>query len=126
MPPHATQWELTPVAIAAGRLLADRLFKPAAAAAAGPGAPRGAPASRLVYADIPTVVFSHPPSASSAVGPCAPSPPRSTPLPLPPSPVGTVGLTEAAARAEFGDAAVKVRATSRTRPTVRALRLHRS
>ena len=52
------QWELTPVAIAAGRLLADRLFKPAAEAGGAPGVP----ASRLVYADIPTVVFSHPPS----------------------------------------------------------------
>ena len=73
------QWELTPVAIAAGRLLADRLFKPSS----DPGAPMGVPSSRLVYADIPTVVFSHPP-------------------------IGTVGLTEAAARTQFGDDAVKV------------------
>jgi glutathione reductase (NADPH) len=42
---------LTPVAIAAGRRLADRLFG-------------GAPESRLDYEMIPTVVFSHPPVAS--------------------------------------------------------------
>lgn len=40
--------ELTPVAIAAGRKLAARLF-------------RGQADSRLDYSDIPTVVFSHPP-----------------------------------------------------------------
>ena len=57
--------ELTPVAIAAGRRLADRLF--------GGQADR-----RLDYRLIPTVVFSHPP-------------------------IGTVGLTEAEARAEFGE-----------------------
>ena len=57
--------ELTPVAIAAGRRLADRLF----------GAQ---PESHLDYRLIPTVVFSHPP-------------------------IGAVGLTEAEARAEFGD-----------------------
>jgi len=39
---------LTPVAIAAGRRLADRIFDKR-------------PASRLDYQDIPTVVFSHPP-----------------------------------------------------------------
>ncbi len=39
---------LTPVAIAAGRRLADRLFG-------------GKPESRLDYENIPTVVFSHPP-----------------------------------------------------------------
>ncbi len=61
---------LTPVAIAAGRRLSDRLF--------------GGQADRhLDYHNIPTVVFGHPP-------------------------IGTVGLTEAAARAQFGDAAVKV------------------
>jgi glutathione reductase (NADPH) len=58
--------ELTPVAIAAGRRLADRLFG-------------GEPDARLDYRLIPTVVFSHPP-------------------------VGTVGLSEAEARTEYGDA----------------------
>jgi len=57
--------ELTPVAIAAGRRLADRLFG-------------GEPDRHLDYRLIPTVVFSHPP-------------------------IGTVGLTEAAARALHGD-----------------------
>ena len=57
---------LTPVAIAAGRRLADRLFG-------------GRPDRRLAYDCIPTVIFSHPP-------------------------IGTVGATEAQARAEHGDA----------------------
>jgi glutathione reductase (NADPH) len=57
--------ELTPVAIAAGRRLADRLFG-------------GEPDRHLDYRLVPTVVFSHPP-------------------------IGTVGLTEAEARAEFGE-----------------------
>jgi glutathione reductase (NADPH) len=57
---------LTPVAIAAGRKLADRLFG-------------GQPEARLDYADIPSVVFSHPP-------------------------VGSVGLSEPQARERFGDA----------------------
>ncbi len=57
--------ELTPVAIAAGRRLADRLFG-------------GAGDRHLDYRLIPTVVFSHPP-------------------------IGTVGLTEAEARAAHGD-----------------------
>lgn len=56
---------LTPVAIAAGRKLADRLFG-------------GESDARLDYEDIPTVVFSHPP-------------------------IGTVGLSEAMARARYGD-----------------------
>ncbi|GLE04740.1 hypothetical protein PINS_up013719 [Pythium insidiosum] len=43
-----TGWELTPVAIAAGRRLADRLFG-------------GEPNACLHYHQIPTVVFSHPP-----------------------------------------------------------------
>ena len=43
-----TGYELTPVAIAAGRRLADRLFG-------------GEPRARLEYFDIATVVFSHPP-----------------------------------------------------------------
>jgi glutathione reductase (NADPH) len=42
---------LTPVAIAAGRRLADRLFD-------------GKPASRVDYRNIPSVVFSHPPVAT--------------------------------------------------------------
>ncbi|HMD72824.1 MAG TPA: glutathione-disulfide reductase [Steroidobacteraceae bacterium] len=57
---------LTPVAIAAGRRLADRLFG-------------GKPERRLDYEWIPTVVFTHPP-------------------------IGTVGLSEAEARARYGDA----------------------
>ena len=56
---------LTPVAIAAGRRLADRLFG-------------GQPERHLDYDNIPTVVFSHPP-------------------------IGTVGLSEAAARERHGD-----------------------
>lgn len=43
--------ELTPVAIAAGRLLARRLFG-------------GEPDAKLDYDNVPTVVFSHPPIAS--------------------------------------------------------------
>jgi glutathione reductase (NADPH) len=54
------RYPLTPVAIAAGRRLAERLFN-------------DQPERRLVYEDIPTVVFAHPP-------------------------VGAVGLTEAQAR----------------------------
>jgi glutathione reductase (NADPH) len=55
---------LTPVAIAAGRRLAARLFD-------------NQPESRVDYDNIPSVVFSHPP-------------------------VGTVGMTEIAARERFG------------------------
>jgi glutathione reductase (NADPH) len=66
----AGRFPLTPVAIAAARRLADRLFG-------------GQPERRLVYENIPSVVFSHPP-------------------------IGTVGLSEEAARASQGDAAVKV------------------
>jgi glutathione reductase (NADPH) len=61
---------LTPVAIAAGRRLADRLFG-------------GMQGRKLVYENIPTVIFSHPP-------------------------IGTVGLTEPDAVQRFGAAAVKV------------------
>jgi glutathione reductase (NADPH) len=68
--------ELTPVAVAAGRRLSERLFN-------------GKPNEHLDYENIPTVVFSHPP-------------------------IGTVGLTEPAARAQFGDAAVKVYQSSFT------------
>ena len=56
---------LTPVAIAAGRRLADRLYG-------------GMDGRHLEYELIPTVVFSHPT-------------------------IGTIGLTEDAARAEYGD-----------------------
>jgi glutathione reductase (NADPH) len=66
--------QLTPVAIAAGRRLCDRLFG-------------GMPGRHLDYNNIPTVVFGHPP-------------------------IGTVGLTEAAARDEYGDDAVTVFTTS--------------
>ena len=57
---------LTPVAIAAGRRLADRIY----------GKMEG---RYLDYKLVPTVIFSHPP-------------------------MGTVGMTEAEARAEYGDA----------------------
>jgi glutathione reductase (NADPH) len=60
---------LTPVAIAAGRRLSDRLFG-------------GKPERHLDYGMIPTVIFTHPP-------------------------IGTVGASEAEARAQHGDA-VKV------------------
>jgi glutathione reductase (NADPH) len=56
---------LTPVAIAAGRRLSDRLFG-------------GKTDRRLDYNLIPTVIFTHPP-------------------------IGTVGASEAEARAQFGD-----------------------
>ena len=56
---------LTPVAIAAGRRLSDRLFG-------------GMPDRRLEYANIATVIFSHPP-------------------------IGTVGLTEDQARDLYGE-----------------------
>jgi glutathione reductase (NADPH) len=62
--------QLTPVAIAAGRRLSDRLFG-------------GKGDRHLDYRNIPTVVFGHPP-------------------------IGTVGLTEEAARDDYGDEAVGV------------------
>jgi glutathione reductase (NADPH) len=61
---------LTPVAIAAGRRLSDRLF--------GGNSDR-----HLDYHNIPTVIFGHPP-------------------------IGTVGLSEKAARDDYGDEAVTV------------------
>jgi len=61
--------ELTPVAIAAGRRLADRVYG-------------GAGDRYLDYANVPSVVFTHPP-------------------------MGTVGLTEAEAREQHGDTAVR-------------------
>ena len=72
---------LTPVAVAASRRLADRLFG-------------GDAHSRLDYANVPTVVFSHPPLAS-------------------------VGLSEEAARAQHGDGVRIHRA--RFRPMLSAL-----
>ncbi|TKA38032.1 hypothetical protein B0A49_13666, partial [Cryomyces minteri] len=62
-------FELTPVAIASGRRLADRLFG-------------GQNDAHLEYANIPSVVFAHPE-------------------------VGSIGLTEPAAREKYGDS-VKV------------------
>jgi glutathione reductase (NADPH) len=61
---------LTPVAIAAGRRLSDRLFG-------------GKADCHLDYRNIPTVIFGHPP-------------------------IGTVGLSEKAARDDYGDEAVTV------------------
>ncbi len=74
--------ELTPVAIAAARRLMDRLFG-------------GKPEARLDYANIPSVVFSHPP-------------------------MGSVGLTEKEARARHGEDAVQVFSTT-FRPMLYAL-----
>ncbi len=68
------QKQLTPVAIAAGRRLADRLFG-------------GKQDRHLNYHNIATVVFSHPP-------------------------IGTVGLTEPQAQAQFGKDNIKVYQTS--------------
>ena len=62
--------QLTPVAIAAGRRLSDRLFG-------------GKSDRHLDYRNIPTVIFGHPP-------------------------IGTVGLSEKAARDEYGDEAITV------------------
>eukprot|EP01013_Petalomonas_cantuscygni_P022698 TRINITY_DN44003_c0_g1_i1.p1 TRINITY_DN44003_c0_g1~~TRINITY_DN44003_c0_g1_i1.p1 ORF type:complete len:501 (-),score=125.32 TRINITY_DN44003_c0_g1_i1:264-1709(-) len=66
------KWLLTPVAIAAGRRLSDRLF--------------GGPAKadrKLLYENIPTVIFSHPP-------------------------IGTVGMTEEEAIEKYGKDNLKV------------------
>jgi glutathione reductase (NADPH) len=62
--------QLTPVAIAAGRRLGDRLFG-------------GKSDRHLDYHSIPTVIFGHPP-------------------------IGTVGLSEKAARDQYGDEAITV------------------
>jgi glutathione reductase (NADPH) len=62
--------QLTPVAIAAGRRLADRLFG-------------GQSGCYLDYENIPTVIFGHPP-------------------------IGSVGLSERAARERYGATAVRV------------------
>lgn len=66
--------ELTPVAIRAGRILAERLFN-------------GQENAKMDYSNIPTVVFSHPA-------------------------IGTVGLTQAEAEAQFGLEQVKVYTSS--------------
>ncbi len=78
------QKPLTPVAVAAGRYLADRLFG-------------GKPEARLDPQNIPTVLFTEPP-------------------------LGMVGLTEAQARQQYGDA-VKVH-TSQFTPMQWALAGH--
>ena len=70
--------ELTPVAIAAGRQLANRLF-------GGPDYKN----AKLDYTNIPSVVFAHPE-------------------------VGSIGMTEPAAREKYGDAHIKVYNTSFT------------
>ena len=67
-------FELTPVAIAAGRKLSDRIFG-------------GVKDARLVYDNIPSVVFAHPT-------------------------VGSVGMTEPQARKRFGDENVKIYSSS--------------
>jgi glutathione reductase (NADPH) len=74
-------FELTPVAIAAGRRLADRLFG-------------GMTDRKLIYENIPTVLFTHPP-------------------------IGTIGLSEHAAVMAHGAAGVKVYQTRFT-PLVHA------
>lgn len=68
--------ELTPVAIGAGRALADRVFG-------------GQPEAHLDYNDIPSVVFSHPP-------------------------IGSVGLAEDEAAAQYGTDGYRVYTTTFT------------
>lgn len=77
--------QLTPVAVASGRRLSERLFN-------------NKPNEHLDYNLIPSVIFSHPP-------------------------IGTVGLSEEQAKAEFGDA-VKVYQSSFT-PMYSAITQHR-
>lgn len=77
--------DLTPVAVAAGRRLSERLFN-------------NKPSEHLDYALVPTVIFSHPP-------------------------IGTIGLSETAARTQFGEA-VKVY-TSNFTPMYSAITSHR-
>jgi glutathione reductase (NADPH) len=78
--------ELTPVAIAAGRRLAMRLFG-------------GQTESKLVYENIPTVMFSHPP-------------------------LGAIGLTEPQALEKYGREAIKIY-ESRFTPLYHALTQHK-
>jgi glutathione reductase (NADPH) len=77
---------LTPVAIAAGRRLADRIFD-------------GQEGRYLDYANIPSVVFSHPP-------------------------IGVCGMTEDQARAEYGDVVKSY--TSEFVPMVNSFTAHRT
>ncbi|MBQ4848520.1 glutathione-disulfide reductase [Pseudoalteromonas sp. MMG012] len=67
--------ELTPVAVKAGRMLAERLFNPEL------------PDAKMDYSLVPTVVFSHPP-------------------------IGTIGLTEPDAIAQYGEEQVTVYSSS--------------
>ena len=69
-------YELTPVAIAAGRKLSDRVFG-------------GQSDAKLVYDQIPSVVFAHPE-------------------------IGSIGLTEPEAREAYGDSEVKINQTNFT------------
>lgn len=62
--------QLTPVAVKAGRIVAERIFN-------------NRKDLKMNYDDIATVIFSHPP-------------------------IGMVGLTEAQAKAKFGDQKIKV------------------
>lgn len=78
--------ELTPVAVAAGRHLSERLFN-------------GKSTAHLDYTLVPTVVFSHPP-------------------------IGTIGLSEPKAMAQFGEENVKVYQSSFT-PMYSAITQHR-
>lgn len=78
-------YPLTPVAIAAGRRLATRIFA-------------NEPDLHLVYDNIPSVIFSHPP-------------------------IGTVGLTEEEAIAKYGEDQIKVY-TTRFNPMYLALTEH--
>lgn len=78
--------ELTPVAVAAGRRLAERLFN-------------NKPNEHLDYNLVPTVVFSHPP-------------------------IGTIGISEPQAIAQFGEENVKVYTSSFT-PMYSAITQHR-
>ncbi|MDO4250456.1 MAG: glutathione-disulfide reductase [Moraxella sp.] len=77
--------DLTPVAVAAGRRLSERLFN-------------NKPNEHLDYTLVPTVIFSHPP-------------------------IGTIGLSETAARTQFGET-VKVY-TSNFTPMYSAITSHR-
>ena len=78
--------ELTPVAVAAGRRLSERLFN-------------NKPDAHLDYDNVATVVFSHPP-------------------------IGTVGLSEQAAKIKYGEDNVKVY-TSQFTAMYQALTSHR-